>query len=754
MKNKLILSILAVVGLAAGASEAQTLPAVTFVDVATLGDGVTVATSSGSVKVNATVLTKNQRWTRDRVYILANNVIVPNQITLTIEPGTLIRAEQHARASASGAEAALTPADPGALVVARGGKLIAVGTSDAPIIFTSIDDVNVPGGAATVPPFENKGITKGGDFANGEVQLRTGYATISGTPGTGLYTISGGSLTGNVRNYSKTWTSGTTKVTAFDHDGLWGGIVLCGKSTVVNGYASGVNARNTAISEPALDPATGKPVSGQTSSGVQAVEGMAGFSSYSFGGGDEDNDNSGTLRFISNRYGGYIIANGVELNSFSGYGVGRNTTLEFLEAINNADDDFEFWGGDVNLRYSLSTFCGDDGLDTDQGFLGCVQYFVQIQNNCVSTDGTATSGRSSSNRGDSLTENDGPESNNSAVPYSTYTLANATLIGRGYGSTSYSGIFSGPNFKDNAGARTYNSLIMDNPHGAVLIVDRENEGVTTSSSGGNSAVNRFAGTRTGGGFDAAGRDSDLTTLSAASPSGPDGIYNNTWFFRNGYATSSSVGVADAGGTRYGTVSAFTTAYNAGLPSSTAANRFPLKTDRDGRGTGGDSTTKRANPPVVQDKITDVNSYNVFDTNPGVLIGPFHRISGMDLRVTTDAAKNLANSALPSYRGLNSDASFVGAVRDNMWMRGWTLGDQLGVYAGTQIVPDVVVSADGSAPSITFGGESGVKYVVEVSTDNKTYTKVTTITATAGNNTVVDSARTVGSSPLFYRVIAL
>ena len=35
MKNKLILSILAVVGLAAGASQAQTLPPVTFVDVAT-----------------------------------------------------------------------------------------------------------------------------------------------------------------------------------------------------------------------------------------------------------------------------------------------------------------------------------------------------------------------------------------------------------------------------------------------------------------------------------------------------------------------------------------------------------------------------------------------------------------------------------------------------------------------------------------------------------------------------------------------
>ena len=69
MKNKILLSILAAFGLAGAASQAQTT---TFVDVATLGDGVSVVTSSGSVKVDATVLTKNQRWTRDRVYILAN----------------------------------------------------------------------------------------------------------------------------------------------------------------------------------------------------------------------------------------------------------------------------------------------------------------------------------------------------------------------------------------------------------------------------------------------------------------------------------------------------------------------------------------------------------------------------------------------------------------------------------------------------------------------------------------------------------
>jgi len=758
MKNKLILSILAVVGLAAGASQAQTLPAVTFVDVATLGDGVTVATSSGTTKVNATVLSRNQRWTRDRVYILANNVIVPNNVTLTIEPGTLIRAERHSRGQGTGTEAAVTPADPGALVVARGGKLIAVGTADAPIIFTSIDDVNVPGGEATVPPFENRGVVADGTIiVNGERTLRTGY---SGVVGNGQYTISGGSLNtavGGARNYSTSWASASAS--AFQHDGLWGGIVLCGKSTVNRGYASGENARSSAISEPSINTTTGA-ISG-IQAGVQLVEGMAGFSAYSWGGGDEENDNSGTLRFISNRYGGYIIAQDVELNSFSGYGVGRNTVMEFLEAFNNADDDFEFWGGDVNLRYAISSFCGDDGLDTDQGYLGCVQFFVQLQNNAVGTDGTSVSGRSTSNYGDSLTENDGPESNNSAVPYSTYTLANATLIGRGYGDWARSGLnaagnynggpFAGPNFKDNAGARTYNSLIMDNPHGAALITDRVTSPSDNSfSAAGNSSINRYAGTRTSGGFDGAGRSNDLTTTLTNAPSGPDGLYNNTWFFRNGYAASTAVGVSGA----YANRGAFATAFAAGLPASTAANRFPNSHDRSGRGSSTNGVVNRANTPAVQAEINKTNNYNVFDTYPGLTaISPYHRLSGLDFRVT-GAAKNLANSEIPSYRGLNGDASFVGAVRDNMWMRGWTIGDKLGIYSGTQIIPDVVVSANGSQPVITFGGEAGVKYVVEVSTDNKTYTKVATHLGTAGNNEVPDEQNTIGSTPLFYRVIAL
>jgi len=434
--------------------------------------------------------------------------------------------------------------------------------------------------------------------------------------------------------------------------------------------------------------------------------------------------------------------------------------MEFLEAWNNADDDFEFWGGDVNLRHSISAFCGDDGLDTDQGYLGVVQYFVQLQNNAIGTDGISASTRSTGNYGDSLTENDGPENNNSAVPYSTYTLANATMIGRGYyhvatNNTAFAGgPFAGPNFKDNAGARTYNSLIMDNPHGAVMITDRNPDPANNSFNGqGNSSINRFAGTRTNGlgGFDAAGRNSELSGADTNMPTGPDGLYNNTWFFRNGYADSSAVGVNGA----YTNKPAFDTAFANGLPASTAANRFPDSHDRNGRGASANGDINRANTAAVQAVITNAGNQNVFDTYPGVTpISPYHRLSGLDFRVT-GTAKDLPNSALPSYRGLNNEATFVGAVRDNMWMRGWTLGDQLGIYSGSQIVPDLIISANGSSqPVITFSGESGVKYVLEASTDNKTFTKVRTVQATTGNNVVTDTSRTVGSTPLFYRVYAL
>jgi hypothetical protein len=208
---------------------------------------------------------------------------------------------------------------------------------------------------------------------------------------------------------------------------------------------------------------------------------------------------------------------------------------------------------------------------------------------------------------------------------------------------------------------------------------------------------------------------------------------------------------------YTNKAAFAAAYATGLPASTAANRFPAKHDRNGRGASANGDINRANIAEVQFAITNSSNHNVFDTNPGISVSPYHRLSGLDLRVTNTAAKTLSNSTLPSYRGLNSDANYVGAVRDSMWMRLWTMGDQLGIYDGDIIIPEVAVSLNGSnQPVITFSGVAGVKYVVQRSIDNKVYTKVETREAIDDNNSVTDvnAAALVGSGAIFYRVIAL
>ena len=67
-------------------------------------------------------------WTADKNYVLDQQVTVPSGVTLTIEPGTVIKANAGEAPSVS------------MLVVARGGKIMAKGTAEAPIIFTSIND--------------------------------------------------------------------------------------------------------------------------------------------------------------------------------------------------------------------------------------------------------------------------------------------------------------------------------------------------------------------------------------------------------------------------------------------------------------------------------------------------------------------------------------------------------------------------------------------------------------------------------------
>jgi len=73
-------------------------------------------------------VTEDATWTSDKVWVLGGRITVVDGATLTIEPGTVIKGQ------------AGTGANSTALLVARGGKLMAEGTATAPIIFTSVAD--------------------------------------------------------------------------------------------------------------------------------------------------------------------------------------------------------------------------------------------------------------------------------------------------------------------------------------------------------------------------------------------------------------------------------------------------------------------------------------------------------------------------------------------------------------------------------------------------------------------------------------
>ena len=115
-------------------------------------------TTSNEVIVSENI-TGNTTWSKDKTYILAGRISVVTGVTLTIEPGTIIKGQAGTGANAT------------ALIVARGGKLMAEGTATEPIIFTSVAD-EIKSGEIASPnlPTDFNGLW-GGLIVLGDVSL-------------------------------------------------------------------------------------------------------------------------------------------------------------------------------------------------------------------------------------------------------------------------------------------------------------------------------------------------------------------------------------------------------------------------------------------------------------------------------------------------------------------------------------------------------------------------------------------------------
>lgn len=327
------------------------------------GEGKTGATNtntSNEVILEGKITSDMKLDDATKKYLLRGIVYVTNGATLTVAPGITVYGEV---------------ASKGALVITKGCKLIADGTKDKPIVFTSE------------------------------------------------------ALDANRRS------------------GDWGGIVLLGKASTNSSYNNQAGI-------------------GAVEGGVNTSEGLG-----LYGGGvtPDDNDNSGILRYVRIEYAGFAYLPDNELNSLTLAGVGKGTTIDYVQTTYALDDAVECFGGTVNIKHFIAYKTLDDDFDTDNGYSGKVQFGIVMRD---------------SSRAD-ISKVEGWESDNDAngsslTPQTSAIYSNMTVLGpRATTSNVGNSLFlAGAQIRRNSSISIFNSVIMGWPTG--ILID-DSKGTATSN---------------------------------------------------------------------------------------------------------------------------------------------------------------------------------------------------------------------------------------------------------------------------------
>jgi hypothetical protein len=166
------------------------------------------------------------------------------------------------------------------------------------------------------------------------------------------------------------------------------------------------------------------------------VEGLpAPLNTLTYGGNPVDeNDDSGTLRYVRIEFAGFQLTAGNEINGLTLYSVGRGTDISYVQVHKGSDDGVELFGGTVDLKRILVTQSLDDSFDYSYGWNGRLQFLIVQQ---ALTDSDKAFEVDNNEVGDG-------SPNYFNRPLTAPTIYNYSLVGRypnQAGATANSGIF-------------------------------------------------------------------------------------------------------------------------------------------------------------------------------------------------------------------------------------------------------------------------------------------------------------------------
>lgn len=209
--------------------------------------------------------------------------------------------------------------------------------------------------------------------------------------------------------------------------GDWGGIMMCG---------------NAAINVPG---------------GIANIEGLPVSADSEYGStSPNNNDNSGTLKYVRIEFGGYVYATNKEINGLTMGGIGKATTIDHIQVSFTNDDGFEWFGGNVNCKYLVSFRNLDDDFDTDFGYSGWVQFGLIVRDPALADVPAVSTSEGF--------ESDNDASGSSNTPLTSGIFSNITAIGpyRGSSSTILApGYERALRLRRNTNLKVFNSVFMD-----------------------------------------------------------------------------------------------------------------------------------------------------------------------------------------------------------------------------------------------------------------------------------------------------